>query len=193
MNLPNKLTLIRVALVPVFMFFYLANFVSYGKMIALAVFIIAALTDFADGKIARSRNLVTDFGKLFDPIADKLLVLGGLILICADQTIPVIMSAVVLVAIIGRDFIVTGLRSIAASKGKVVAADKVGKYKAFVIDIGILMLIVVAFNNQYNLFNEQFAYIYWIVSMCVLALGALLSVISCINYLVKNREVFKDC
>ncbi len=193
MNLPNKLTLIRIVLVPVFMFFYLANFIPYGKIIALAVFIIAALTDFADGKIARGRNLVTDFGKLFDPIADKLLVLGGLILICADQTIPVIMSAIVLVLIIGRDFIITGLRSIAATKGKVIAADKLGKYKAFAIDIGLVMLIIVAFNNQYNLFNEKFAYVYWIVSMCVLSLGALLSVISCINYLVKNKEVFKDC
>lgn len=190
MTLPNKLTLLRVVLVPVFMFFYLANFIPYGKIVALGVFIIAAITDFIDGKIARSRNLVTDFGKLFDPLADKLLVLGGLVLVSIDQTIPVIMSAVVLMCIIGRDFIITGLRSIAASQNKVIAADKLGKYKAFVIDIAIIMLVFAAFNNQYALFN---GYIYNIISWAVLCLGAFLSVLSCIFYLVKNREVFKDC
>lgn len=190
MNLPNKLTMLRIILIPFFIFFYLANFVPYGKVIALAIFVIAAITDFFDGQIARKRNLVTNFGKLFDTLADKLLVLGGLSLVCVDGTVPLIMAIVVIMCIIGRDFILTGLRSVAASQNKIIAADKLGKYKAFVIDIAVVMLIFGAFNTQYALFD---GYIYNIVSWSVLCFGALLSVISCINYLVKNREVFKDC
>jgi len=190
MTLPNKLTLLRMFLVPVFMFFYMSVFIPYSKIIALVVFVLAAITDFIDGKIARSRNLVTDFGKLFDPIADKLLVLAGLVLVCVDGTVPAIMGAIILVLIFGRDFIITGLRAVAANQNKVIAADKLGKYKAFIIDIAVVMLIFAAFNNQYSLFD---GFIYNIVSWSVLGLGTLLSTISCVTYLVKNREEFKDC
>jgi len=91
MNLPNKLSLLRIFLIPVMLFFYLADFVPYGKVIALAVFIIAAFTDFLDGKIARKHNLVTNLGKLLDPIADKLLVMSGLLLVVIDYTIHILM------------------------------------------------------------------------------------------------------
>ncbi len=192
MNLPNKLTMVRVVLVPVFMFFYLANFVPYGKMIALAVFAIAAFTDFLDGRIARKNNLVTNFGKFFDTLADKLLVLGALTLVCLDHTVPLIMGAIVLMCIVGRDLVIMGLRSIAASAGIVIAADKLGKYKAFVIDIALILLIILAFINQYGFFSETAVFVYSIVCWVVLCIGALLSILSCINYMVKNREVYKD-
>ena len=192
MNLPNKLTMVRIVLIPIFMFFYLANFVPYGKMIALAVFAIAAITDFFDGRIARKRNLVTNFGKFFDPLADKLLVLSALALVCIDHTVPVIMGAVVIMCIVGRDLVISGLRAIAASAGIIIAADKWGKYKAFVIDIALVLLIVLAFINQYGFFGETAVFVYTIICWVVLCIGALLSVISCINYMVKNREVFKD-
>ena len=192
MNLPNKLTMVRVALVPVFMFFYMASFVPYGKAIALAVFAIAAFTDFLDGRIARKRNLVTNFGVFFDTLADKLLVLGALVLVCLDGTVPFIMGAIVLMCIVGRDLVIMGLKSIAASAGIVISADKLGKYKAFVIDIALVLLIILAFISGEGFIAGTALLVCQIVCWSILCIGALMSIISCINYMVKNKEVFKD-
>ena len=100
MNLPNKLSLLRIILIPFMLFFYLATFVPYGKIIALAIFIIAALTDMLDGKIARKYNLVTNLGKLLDPIADKLLVMSALLLVVVDYTIPHPYGVIIAITII---------------------------------------------------------------------------------------------
>ena len=88
MNIPNKLSMLRIILIPFMLFFYLADFVPYGKIIAIAIFIVAAFTDMLDGHIARKYNLVTNLGKLLDPIADKLLVMSALLLVVVDYTIP---------------------------------------------------------------------------------------------------------
>ena len=114
MNLPNKLTLFRVILIPFFVFFLLAPyFEGYGNYIAVAVFIVASITDFLDGKIARKYNLVTNFGKFMDPLADKLLVSSALICLVALNKIP----AWVVIVIIAREFIISGFRLVAADNG----------------------------------------------------------------------------
>lgn len=126
MNLPNKLTTFRVILIPFFVFFLLAPyFEGYGNYIALVIFIVASLTDFLDGKIARKYNLVTNFGKFMDPLADKLLVCSALICLIALDRIP----AWIVIVIISREFIISGFRLIAADNGVVIAASYWGKFK----------------------------------------------------------------
>ena len=125
MNLANKLTIIRIFLVPIFLIFIAVKDIPYGKTIATAIFIIAALTDKLDGYIARSRNQITRFGKFMDPLADKLLVTAALISLVELQVI----STWVAMVIIAREFAVTGLRAVAAAEGIVIAASPLGKAK----------------------------------------------------------------
>lgn len=124
MNLPNKLTLSRIALTFIFLVFLFSKGLLF-RYLALVIFIVASLTDFYDGHIARSRNLVTDFGKLMDPIADKILVLAAFLAFVELQIIPAWMVVLVIV----REFVITGMRLLAASKGIVLPADKSGKHK----------------------------------------------------------------
>ncbi len=140
MNLPNKLTLIRIALIPIFLFFLMTEFVPYSVYVALAVFIIASATDALDGHIARSRGLVTDFGKFADPLADKILVLSALIgLIELGQ-----IGAIPVIIIIAREFMVTGLRIVAIGSGKVIAAGLSGKIKTILQMVVTVLLMFVA-------------------------------------------------
>lgn len=127
MNLPNKLTLLRVAMIPVFLVFLLADGIYMNYFFALFIFVLAAVTDFIDGRIARKYNLITDFGKFLDPLADKLLVCAALICMIPTGYI----HAIVVFVIVGRDTAVNGLRSVAASSGKVIAANIFGKIKTF--------------------------------------------------------------
>ena len=124
MNLPNKLTLSRIALTFIFLVFLFSKGLLF-RYLSLVTFIVASLTDFYDGHIARSRNLVTDFGKLMDPIADKILVLAAFLAFVELQIIPAWMVVLVIV----REFVITGMRLLAASKGIVLPADKSGKHK----------------------------------------------------------------
>lgn len=193
MNLPNKLTMLRIILIPFMMFFYLASFIPFGigKIVALVIFIVAALTDLLDGKIARKYNLVTDLGKFLDPIADKLLTSAVLFMLIVDGTIPAPWGVIVVTIVIAREFMVSALRLIAASKGTVLAADIWGKTKTFVqmIALPILMLIP---------FLIEIAAVSWLVLTVQIigwvAIGAatVLTVISGINYLVKNKDCFKE-
>ena len=118
MNLPNKLTMFRVILIPFFIVFLLASLTPYDKWIALVIFIIASLTDLLDGKIARKYNLVTNFGKFMDPLADKLLVCSALICLIELDKIPSWM----VIVIIAREFIISGFRLVASDNGVVIAA-----------------------------------------------------------------------
>jgi len=152
MNLPNKLTVLRMLLIPVFLFFYLAplRWLEYGYLWALIVFIVAALTDALDGYLARKHNLITDFGKLMDPLADKLLTMSAFIVILSNFELhahyisrtfsgtPIVYAVMFvgmgvfllfLILIISREFLVTSMRLIAAGKGAILAADKWGKIK----------------------------------------------------------------
>jgi len=188
MNLPNKLSLLRIFLIPFVIFFYLADFIPYGKIIAIGIFIIAALTDMLDGKIARKYNLVTNLGKLLDPIADKLLVISSLLLVVVDGTIPAPYGIIVSVIIIGRELLISAFRQIAASKNFVMAADNFGKLKTMVQDLAIPFLFLVSF-----LVADYSVSIAWsIVGWSLIGIATLLTLLSGINYIVKNREVLKD-
>ena len=138
MNLPNKLTLFRVVLIPFFVFFLLAPyFEEYGNYIAVAIFIVASITDFLDGKIARKYNLVTNFGKFMDPLADKLLVCSALICLIQLELIP----AWVVIIIIAREFIISGFRLVASDNGVVIAASYWGKFKTAFQMLTVIVLI----------------------------------------------------
>ena len=195
MNLPNKLTIMRICLIPFMMFFYFANFIPYGigKIIALVIFIVAALTDLLDGKIARSRNLVTNFGKFLDPIADKILTSTVFFLIIADGTIPNPYGAIIVTIIIAREFMVSALRLLAANRGIVLAADIWGKAKTMVQMIALPVTIVLSFIYTSGIsFNATFVLIFEIFTYIMLGLATLLTVISGVNYLVKNKACLKE-
>ena len=148
MNLPNKLTILRTLMIPVFLFFLLTDCAGdYSKWIAVVVFILASLTDFLDGHIARKYNLVTNFGKFMDPLADKILVISALVLFVELRYIPAWMSIIV----IAREFLISGIRMLAAAKGEVIPAGKLGKYKTTSQMIVILIMIVVG-NQWYNFY-----------------------------------------
>lgn len=138
MNLPNKLTLVRMILVPVFLLFISVESIPYGFTLATVVFAIAAYTDHLDGKIARRDNLITNFGKFMDPLADKLLVTSALIALVDYNLI----GAWIVVVIIAREFAVSGLRTIAASEGVVIAASMWGKIKTTTQIIAIISLLI---------------------------------------------------
>lgn len=191
MNLPNKLSLSRLIITPIMMFFYLATFIPYGKFVALGLFVIGAFTDFLDGHIARKYNLVTDMGKFLDPIADKLLVTTALILVAVDGIIMSPFGAIVLAIFVGRDLAVDMLRLVASSKGIVIAADKLGKYKTFSQDIALPMLILYSALTLLSI-NATILTIFMWVAYGFLILATLLTIISLINYLIKNRAVFAE-
>ena len=151
-NTPNKISLARILLIPLVVFFYLATFIPFGKLVATILFVVACLTDFVDGHLARKNNQVTDFGKFFDSIADKALIMAGMILICSAPAIgsapitqPTWLGIACVIIMLGREFIISALRQIAASKGVVLAADKGGKIKATVQYVSVTLYMVFAF------------------------------------------------
>ena len=178
MNLPNKLTLFRVVLIPFFVFFLLApDFEEYGNYIAVAIFIVASITDFLDGKIARKYNLVTNFGKFMDPLADKLLVCSALICLIQLELIP----AWVVIIIIAREFIISGFRLVASDNGVVIAASYWGKFKTAFQMLTVIVLIL-------NIPNKVFT----ILGTVLIYVSLALTVISLIDYIAKNKDVLKD-
>lgn len=191
MNLPNKLSILRICFIPFVMFFYLQNFWTWGKIVAVALFIIAAFTDMLDGYIARKYNMVTDLGKLLDTNADKILVLAALLLIICDGTIAAPWGVIVAVIIIGRDMVISAFRQIAASKNFVMAADKIGKIKAILTDISMVMFMLLAYFNQIEL-NANFVNVYSIVCYVFIGISVVLTIWSMLNYMIKNRKVLKQ-
>ena len=175
MNLPNKLTVLRVIMIPFFVFFYLTEKVY----IADILFIVASLTDMLDGKIARKYNLVTNFGKFMDPLADKLLVAAALICFVEVDRIP----AWIVLIIISREFIISGFRLVAAEGGKVIAAGYWGKIKTAVTMVTIIFMI--------PNFGGSFSGASWIAPLeqDLVYASLILTIISLIDYLVKNKEV----
>lgn len=177
MNLPNKLTLFRVILIPFFVFFLLAPFFEgYGNYIAVVIFVVASITDFLDGHIARKYNLVTNFGKFMDPLADKLLVCSALICLIELSLIP----AWIVIIIIAREFIISGFRLVAADNGVVIAASYWGKFKT---TFQILMVVILILNIENPLF-------YWL-GTALTYISLALTVISLVDYIVKNRQVLQ--
>lgn len=175
MNLPNKLTLFRVILIPFFVLFMLVDITSIDKWIALAVFIIASLTDLLDGKIARKYNLVTNFGKFMDPLADKLLVCSALICLVEMAKLP----AWMVIVIIAREFIISGFRLIASDNGVVIAASYWGKFKTTFQMVMICLLIADIEAIE-------------IITIVIVWVALILTVVSLIDYLIKNKDVMKE-
>ena len=171
MNLPNQLTIFRCILIVPFVILLLNGF----DLISLAIFIIASLTDLADGKIARKYNLVTNFGKFMDPLADKLLVCSALIILIQLSRIP---SWVVLI-IIAREFIIQGFRTVAADNGVVIAASYWGKFKTTFQMIMVCLMLA------------NFAFLQ-IVTDIVMWIAVALTVVSLVDYLWKNKNVLSD-
>lgn len=175
MNLPNKLTIFRVILIPFFIVFLLVPITPVDEWIALVIFIIASLTDLLDGKIARKYNLVTNFGKFMDPLADKLLVCSALICLIELDRLPSWM----VIVIIAREFIISGFRLVASDNGVVIAASYFGKLKTTFQMIAVCLLIV-----DIPVLRP--------VTMGVLWIAVILTVVSLIDYLVKNKDVMKE-
>lgn len=177
MNLPNKLTILRVIMIPFFVVFMLTDLGgTYGKYIALAIFVIASLTDLLDGKIARKRNLVTNFGKFMDPLADKLLVCSALIcLVEMDR-----LAAWMVIVIISREFIISGFRLIASDNGVVIAASYWGKFKTTFQMIMIILLILDLGGS------------FTVIETAVTWIALILTVVSLLDYLWKNRGILLE-
>ncbi len=204
MNTPNKITLSRLLLLPIIIFFYLADFIPYGRLVATIVFIIACLTDFLDGYLARKHNQVTDLGKFFDTIADKVLIMTGLILIIAAPikgsapiVFPTYLGVICVIIILAREFIVSALRQIAASRGIVLAADMGGKVKATIQYVSVSLYMFYAFfiTDIYPLIEKEVAEkttgIISFILMIILIAATILTIYSGASYLIRNRKVFK--
>lgn len=175
MNLPNKLTIFRVILIPFFVLFLLVDITAYDKWIALAIFIIASVTDFLDGHIARKYHLVTNFGKFMDPLADKLLVCSALICLVELERIP----SWIVIVIIAREFIISGFRLVASDNGVVIAASYWGKFKTTFQIVMICLMIA-----DLSLLA--------LVTQIVMWIALALTVISLVDYLIKNKSVMQD-
>lgn len=177
MNLPNKLTILRVIMIPFFVFFMMSDSFAYGNYIAVAIFIIASLTDMLDGQIARKYNLVTNFGKFMDPLADKLLVSAALI--CLVETGQ--LAAWIVIVIISREFIISGFRLIASDNGIVIAASYWGKFKTVFQMMMVIVLIIDLPNSAFQMLGTVLTYI-----------ALILTVVSLVDYIIKNKDVLKD-
>lgn len=174
MNLPNKLTVLRVIMVPFFVLFMLTDLGGEaGKWIALVIFCLASLTDMLDGKIARARNLVTNFGKFMDPLADKLLVCSAMICLIPTGQLP----AWVVIVIIAREFIISGFRLVASDSGIVIAASYWGKFKT----VSQMLMVIVLIADLGGVFDMIGTALIWIALM--------LTVVSLVDYIAKNVQV----
>ena len=174
MNLPNMLTILRVILIPFFVVFMLFDITGAAdKWIALVIFCVASLTDMLDGKIARKYNLVTNFGKFMDPLADKLLVCTALICLTSMNRLNVI----VVLVIIAREFIISGFRLVASDNGIVIAASYWGKFKT----VSQMALIIVLIMDLGGVWNVVGTVLTWV--------ALLLTIVSLIDYIAKNKQV----
>ncbi len=174
MNLPNKLTVLRIIMVPFFVFFMLTDVGGpANKWIALALFCVASLTDLLDGKIARKYNLVTNFGKFMDPLADKLLVCSAMICMIELGRLP----AWIVIVIIAREFIISGFRLVASDNGIVIAASYWGKFKT-VFQMAMIIVLIMDLGGVFDL-----------VGMILIWIALALTIISLVDYIVKNKQV----
>ena len=174
MNLPNKLTILRVIMIPFFVFFLLSGVGgSASKWIALVIFAAASITDTLDGYIARRDNLITDFGKFMDPLADKLLVCSAMICLIPSGKLP---TAIVIV-IIAREFIISGFRLVAADNDIVIAASYWGKFKT-VSQMFMLILLIADLGGAFNM-----------IAQVLIWVSLVLTIVSLIDYIAKNVQV----
>ena len=209
MNLPNKITVCRICLIPLFVFFYMADFVPYGKLIAAILFAGACFTDFLDGNIARKRGLVTNLGKFLDPIADKVLVMAGILLLIACPISPNVgttflsaiqpyyVGIIAGIIILARELIISAFRQVAATKNVVLAADIYGKVKAVFQFITLIFYFVYAFviEEFYVATSEAWLTANTVLSLVgyvLLAITVVMTIVSAWKYVANNIHVLKE-
>lgn len=195
MNLPNKLTVARLIITMIFVVVLSANF-AHSKSLALALFVVASITDFLDGYIARKYDLVTKFGKLMDPLADKILMCAGFVLLTAQKPESLI-PAWIVVTILAREFLVTGLRLLASSEGKVLAAEKLGKHKTTWQIITIIYFLVYLASAEPAFGWIAPAFETWLLGLevageALLWITLILTVVSGIGYAAKNLDLLRE-
>lgn len=200
---PNRLTYLRVLMIPVFVVFFFLDVVPYNYVIAAVIFALAALTDLADGYIARKYNLVSNMGKFLDPIADKVLVSTALILLLTrsglfnaavygnavpETQIGYIIAVICVCVIMARELIISGFRQVAATTGLVLAAEKLGKYKTTFQDIAIVLLLVAL-----SVFEQSYSAGIVVIraGYVIFVIATVLTVVSGVSYIVKNKDVLK--
>ena len=193
MNLPNKISVVRICMIPVFVLFFFLDVIPFNHIIAAVIFALAALTDALDGHIARSRNLVTNLGKFLDPIADKVLVATAFILMLTEYSIfglwgnwIYIAASVCICVILARELIISAFRQIAASAGIVLAAEKLGKYKTTFQD-GCIFFLLLSVD-----FSGTAGQVINMIGLVLFAVATVLTIWSGISYVVKNKAVLKD-
>ncbi len=196
MNLPNKITLTRIVMIPVFVLFFYLDVMPYHEIAAAVVFALAAFTDFLDGYIARKYHLVTNMGKFLDPIADKVLVSTALILMLTRPAVfsyggfagwGIVAAGISVALILARELIVSGFRLIAVERGIVLAADKLGKVKTVTQDLAVFTLLVTM-----SFLGSAGCIVGCAIGFALLLAAALLTVISGANYLIRNRAVLGE-
>lgn len=175
MNTPNKLTILRVIMIPFFVFFMLADMGNAGKYTALVLFIAASLTDTLDGYLARKYNQVTNFGKFMDPLADKLLVCSALICLMDVGKLP----SWAVIVIISREFIISGFRLIASDNGVVIAASYWGKFKTTFQMVSVVLLIL------------DIPALAFVTTICVW-IALVLTIVSLVDYIYKNHKILTE-
>jgi len=194
MNLPNQLTVARLVLTFVFVALLSIDGLPYGGTAALIVFSIAAFTDFLDGYLARKHSLITNFGKLMDPLADKILMCAGFVLLACQNLIP----AWIVIVILSREFLVTGLRLLATAEGIVLAADSLGKYKTIfqIVTVIYFLLIIAAREPAFRWLNPVFGLPLFgpaLLGLVLIWVSLALTLISGSSYVWKNRKLLSDC
>ncbi len=183
MNLPNKLSVLRLVLIPVFMAVFYIQF-PFHYFVAAAVFALAAFTDFLDGYIARKYNLITDLGKFLDSSADKVLVLVALVLLVDVSILPTVFGGICVSIVIAREILISCLRMVAAAKGTVMQADKLGKLKTLLQDFAIIFLIIAGS-------FASFSVIFWIGAW-LLGLSVIMALVSAIHYVYVNKHALDE-
>ncbi len=185
MNLPNKLTLLRICMIPFFVVFAKMGGLTY-QVIAVIIYILACLTDMLDGRIARSRNLVTNFGKFMDPIADKLLVMSAMIVLTAQGRMP----DWVCILMLAREFLVSGFRLVAVENGVVIAAGPLGKLKTvFQMAATIALMLLVSVNGPEA---APLGMPGTVLAKVLMYIALALTVVSGADYIIRNRACIKD-
>ncbi len=194
MNLPTKLTVLRIFLIPVFIAVFFIPF-ACNRIVACGIYILACLTDWLDGYLARKYNMVTDLGKFLDPIADKMLVACALLAILPDPTSPSVFQTLLTVfamIIMCRELAVSCFRILAASKKVVLAADWWGKAKTCCQMISLIILLPYANIRDFSFVSSTVSNVIFYVGFGLLAAATLLTIISGFNYILKNKQVLKN-
>ena len=184
MNLPNKLTMLRILLVPFFVVFVYFEKYPVCQVLALVLFISASITDLLDGRIARSRNLVTDFGKFMDPIADKLLAMSAFVTLVEQQRMP----GWVCILMLAREFIISGFRLVAAGGGKVIAAAMLGKLKTvFQMSATVALMLLVPVSGA-----PLLGHFGVVLANVLMYIAVVLTIVSGAEYIIKNYDCIRD-